>query len=133
MASIIWLKSFPARPTNGRPCASSSAPGPSPTKTSCAAALPSPKTILLRVVCSLQRVHTPRSARTTGSVSPEIRLVVAKRSGAAGATGNEGNLAADAGAADFGAAFGTVNSSLEMDVVSTGEDATRGVAVPRLR
>src|SRR5438552_5243 len=32
---IICVRSFPARPTNGNPCASSSAPGPSPTKTSC--------------------------------------------------------------------------------------------------
>ena len=32
--SIIWVSSCPARPTNGMPCASSSAPGPSPTNTS---------------------------------------------------------------------------------------------------
>src|SRR5258708_7050784 len=124
MASIIWVKSFPARPTNGNPWASSSAPGPSPTKTSCAVALPSPKTILLRVVCNLQRVHSPRSARTTGSVSPAIRLVVAKRSGAAGATGNEGDLAADGGDADFCAAFGKGNSSFEIGVVLTWGEAT---------
>src|SRR5882762_2945773 len=133
MASIIWVKSFPARPTNGNPWASSSAPGPSPTKTSCAVALPSPKTILLRVVCSLQRVHSPRSARTTGSVSPAILLVVTKRSGAAEAAGSTGDLEAGADAAGFGAAFGKVNSSLEIDIVSTGEDATRGVVVPRSR
>ena len=32
--SIIWVSNCPARPTNGMPCASSSAPGPSPTNTS---------------------------------------------------------------------------------------------------
>ena len=32
--SIICVSSCPARPTNGMPCASSSAPGPSPTNTS---------------------------------------------------------------------------------------------------
>src|SRR5579863_3269368 len=31
MALIMLLRSWPARPTKGRPCASSSAPGPSPT------------------------------------------------------------------------------------------------------
>src|SRR5438552_3460245 len=61
MASIICVNSFPARPTNGNPCLSSSAPGPSPTNTSLAFALPSPNTILLRVECSLQRVHSPSS------------------------------------------------------------------------
>ncbi len=32
--SIICVNNWPARPTNGMPCASSSAPGPSPTNTS---------------------------------------------------------------------------------------------------
>ena len=45
MASIICVSSFPARPTNGSPCSSSSRPGPSPTKTSCAFGLPTPKTM----------------------------------------------------------------------------------------
>ena len=34
MAAIMLLSSCPARPTNGSPCASSSAPGPSPTNIS---------------------------------------------------------------------------------------------------
>src|SRR5437016_2406140 len=53
--SIIWVSSCPARPTNGMPCASSSAPGPSPTKTSGDSGLPTPKTILLRPSCRGQR------------------------------------------------------------------------------
>ena len=40
----------PARPTNGRPCASSLAPGASPTMTTGAVALPSPGTRF--VACS---------------------------------------------------------------------------------
>ena len=69
MASIICVRSFPARPTNGSPCASSSAPGPSPTNTSCAFGLPSPNTSLFRPLCSLQRVQSPRSSRIFRSES----------------------------------------------------------------
>lgn len=54
---------LPARPT-GRPCLSSSSPGASPTKTSLARALPSPKTMCFRVRCSGQRVRSPSSSRT---------------------------------------------------------------------
>ena len=61
--SISRLSSFPARPTNGSPCSSSSAPGASPTKTSSAFGLPVPKTISLRWFDSLQRRQSPRSAR----------------------------------------------------------------------
>ena len=46
---MIFVRSCPARPTNGRPWLSSSSPGASPTKTSLAFALPSPKTRLRRV------------------------------------------------------------------------------------
>src|SRR5881396_98837 len=88
MASIIWVSSFPARPTKGNPCASSSAPGPSPTKTSCALGFPSPKTILCRVLWSLQRVHSPRSSRTLGSVSFAILSTASKSDGPA-ATGRD--------------------------------------------
>src|SRR5258708_1800033 len=108
MASIIWVKSFPARPTNGKPCASSSAPGPSPMKTSSDLALPSPKTILLRVVCSLQRVQSPRSVRMSGSVSPAILLVASNNDGTTGAAEGPGNLAAGGGTADFAADFGKI-------------------------
>ena len=69
IASIICVSNFPARPTKGSPWASSSRPGPSPTKTRSALGLPSPKTILFLVVCSLQRVHSPRSSRILSSES----------------------------------------------------------------
>ena len=49
IASIIFVRSFPALPTKGSPCSSSSLPGPSPTNTSLAFGLPSPKTILFLV------------------------------------------------------------------------------------
>ena len=48
----------PARPTNGRPWRSSSAPGASPTNIRSASALPAPKTTLLRVSESGQRSQT---------------------------------------------------------------------------
>ena len=56
--SIISVKSLPARPTKGVPCASSSAPGASPRKTKRAVGLPSAKTVCVRVdASSVQRVH----------------------------------------------------------------------------
>src|SRR5437763_8977182 len=72
----MLLSSCPERPTNGSPCSSSSAPGPSPTNINSACGLPTPNTICLRpCLCSLQRVQSPRSSRislsaATGSVTP---------------------------------------------------------------
>src|SRR5215475_4731252 len=99
MASIIWLRSLPARPTNGRPCASSSAPGPSPTKTKSALGLPSAKTMFLRALWSLQRLQSPRSSRIFSSVSPESLFMDSKSEGAAGL-----GRKVDAGAVADGAA-----------------------------
>ena len=53
----------PACPTNGRPCRSSLKPGPSPTKTTSVAAVPSPGTARVRPSCSRQRVQAATSAR----------------------------------------------------------------------
>src|SRR5229473_1586286 len=50
------------------PWASSSAPGPSPTKTSSAFGLPTPKTICVRPLHSLHRWQSPISARISSSV-----------------------------------------------------------------
>src|SRR5204863_444639 len=88
IASIICVSSLPARPTNGNPWASSSAPGPSPTKTSSALGFPSPKTILCRVLWSLQRVHSPRFSRILSSVSSAILSAASKSDGPA-ATGRD--------------------------------------------
>src|SRR6185295_15293205 len=63
MATIIFVSSWPAAPTKGSPVRSSSAPGASPTKTSGASGLPTPKTMLVRLSLSLQRWQSPRSAR----------------------------------------------------------------------
>src|SRR5574337_336638 len=65
MAWMILVSSCPARPTNGSPWASSSAPGASPTKTRRALGLPTPKTIWVRWRESLHRVHSPSSSRTS--------------------------------------------------------------------
>src|SRR5882724_12395746 len=45
---MIFVSNCPARPTNGSPCSSSSAPGASPTNMSCASMLPTPNTTFLR-------------------------------------------------------------------------------------
>ena len=53
---MILVSSWPARPTNGSPWMSSSAPGASPTNIRSALGFPTPKTTCLRPsVCSLQR------------------------------------------------------------------------------
>src|SRR5579864_5686522 len=60
---------------------SSSCPGPSPTKTSSALGFPTPKTSLVRALCKRQRVHSPRSARMSSSVSPGTRSAASKSVG----------------------------------------------------
>src|SRR3989442_348913 len=79
----IFVSSCPARPTNGSPCASSSAPGPSPITTNPAVGLPEPKTTLVRPshslpfrqfrsACSWRRRVSPgviRYSPSSGSVS----------------------------------------------------------------
>ncbi len=49
IASRIFVSNCPARPTNGIPCASSSAPGASPITIRSALGLPTPKTNFVRV------------------------------------------------------------------------------------
>ena len=61
---MICVSSCPARPTNGSPCSSSSAPGPSPTNISVARRDCRRRTrYCVRPLCSLQRVQSPISAR----------------------------------------------------------------------
>ena len=48
MAAIILVSSWPARPTKGSPCRSSSSPGASPTNMMRASGLPTPKTTCVR-------------------------------------------------------------------------------------
>ena len=79
------VSNFPARPTNGRPCASSSRPGPSPTKTRSPSRLPSPNTILFRVLCSLHRVQSPKSPGF--SAASRSRLSTPSKSETTGAGG----------------------------------------------
>ena len=45
IVSIILVSNWPARPTNGSPCASSSAPGASPINITSASGLPTPNTV----------------------------------------------------------------------------------------
>src|SRR3954452_15802334 len=67
---MILVSNWPARPTNGIPCSSSSAPGASPTNIRSASGLPTPNTTCFRPsVCSLQRVQSPMSSRIETSAS----------------------------------------------------------------
>src|SRR5438093_2372647 len=75
---MIFVRSCPARPTNGIPWMSSSPPGASPTNIRSASGLPTPNTICLRpIACSLQRVQSPISVRTAARASAELRENVA--------------------------------------------------------
>ena len=65
---IISVRSWPARPTNGSPSRSSSAPGASPTNMSRAVAAPVPKTVCVRVAARCgQRWQTATSAASAAS------------------------------------------------------------------
>ena len=77
IASIIFVSSCPARPTNGIPWMSSSAPGASPTNIRSASGFPTPNTTCFRPsVCSLQRVQSPMSSRMGASSSAAERANV---------------------------------------------------------
>jgi hypothetical protein len=87
LASVGWrrqpieasrrTRSSPARPTNGRPWASSVCPGPSPTNMTSVSACPSPGTALVLVCASLQRVQIRTSAAIASSAARRCSVVVA--------------------------------------------------------
>src|SRR5262245_51833230 len=62
--SSIFVRSWPARPTKGRPWRSSSSPGPSPMIRSRAAGSPEPKTIVVRPWESLHFVQPALAVST---------------------------------------------------------------------
>ena len=64
---IMSVRSCPARPTNGLPCRSSSAPGASPMNISRVSAGPVPKTVWVRV--SARYAHLWHAATTVASES----------------------------------------------------------------
>src|ERR1017187_3305531 len=66
IAAIIRSSSCPALPTNGRPWASSSAPGASPTKQTAASGLPRANTVCVRVAERPHLVQTDTSAASSG-------------------------------------------------------------------
>ena len=70
MPSMRRVSSWPARPTNGMPWRSSSAPGPSPTKTRSACGAPTPKTTWVRVSASGHLVQPAASAASSAERAP---------------------------------------------------------------
>src|ERR1700746_3970 len=88
---------------------SSSCPGPSPTKTSSALGFPMPNTILVRALCKRQRVHSPRSARMSSSVSLGTRSAASKSVGPDGTEiiGRDGQALTVSGVATLPAAAAT--------------------------
>src|SRR5690606_1780334 len=103
IAAIMRSRSCPAAPTNGKPCASSSAPGPSPTKHTPELPVPRANTVCFRPAWSAQRSHPRtvsastssarrRSAGSVGTWSGAVAVtapgpVEARLAGARGATG----------------------------------------------
>src|SRR4249920_3151305 len=67
MSVMSPVSSRPARPTNGMPCLSSSAPGPSPTNTRSAAGSPSPNTTWLRPWVASGHFVQARASRSSSS------------------------------------------------------------------
>src|SRR5947208_5321982 len=65
-----WSSSFPAWPTNGKPCLSSWKPGASPTNIRSASGSPTPKTTWVRPSASRQRVQAAVSAAYVSSSMP---------------------------------------------------------------
>ena len=85
---MILVSNWPALPTNGSPCRSSSAPGASPMNTSRALTLPTPKTVCVRVAAnSAQRVQAATSRRMMSNCAG--RSAAATICGAAAATVGE--------------------------------------------
>src|ERR1035437_9994140 len=64
-----FSSSFPAWPTNGRPCLSSWKPGASPTNINAACGLPAPKTTCVRPRASRQRVQPATGTALTAGES----------------------------------------------------------------
>ena len=62
IAPMILVRSSPARPTNGLPCLSSSAPGASPTNISSAFGFPTPKTVCVRKAARCSHLAQVRTA-----------------------------------------------------------------------
>src|SRR5579872_4870095 len=76
-------KSWPLRPTKGRPCRSSSAPGASPMTMSGAPATPSANTVWVAVALRPQ----PEKARTSASSSLRLAALTAVLAGGGAARG----------------------------------------------
>ncbi len=93
IASIILVSNWPAKPTKGSPCRSSSAPGASPTNINSASGFPTPKTTGGRVRAStghlVQTSTGPRIA-CNRSALPRPATV---RAGGGGGTGSKGSFA----------------------------------------
>src|ERR1700722_18768921 len=112
---------------------SSSCPGPSPTKTSSALGFPTPNTILVRALCKRQRVHSPRSARMSSSVSLSTRSAASKSVGPDGTEiiGRDGPALAVSGLATLPAAAaapdlpeGFAAGAMFIDVDGDGADTS---------
>src|SRR6516162_160654 len=103
------------------PWLSSSAPGPSPTKTRRAFGFPTPKTRFFLPEQSLQRLQSPSVRRTSsrrgGSVEPPATA------GSAAGTG-AGRGALDAGTEPAAAPTGTSTAAHDGDVAGMGREVT---------
>src|SRR5688500_3395016 len=107
IAARIFVRSWPAWPTNGSPVASSFAPGASPTQTSSAFGLPSPGTGFVAVAYSRHLVHT-LIAPAISSIDATFVSPGANRSRAAVPTIRPGGAIGAAGRSAGGRAAGAL-------------------------
>src|SRR5260221_10472620 len=122
---MMRVSSWPARPTNGSPCASSSAPGASPTNTMPLRAEPTPGTVFVRVSHSphlRQSWISAAAASIRGSDDARIASRSARPRGLYSMTGDsDGGDAATTTGADCGAAgSGLPNRSVSAEDVRAG-------------
>jgi hypothetical protein len=100
VSPIVWMilvSNCPALPTNGSPCASSSAPGASPTNINSASILPTPNTTFFRELAKWGH-FTQANARARSSAKAALRASeVSSGNETLGAAGTLTALGASAG------------------------------------
>src|SRR5580704_9089488 len=132
MACSMELSNCPARPTNGSPLRSSSAPGASPTMSQSACGLPTPNTVCVRVALKPHRVQAATRARSSFQSAPASRAGDTSRvAGTSCATGT--SRAAGTRRAGAGPADGAGKDAMTSDGASSAPWAVRSVHVLRPR
>src|SRR3569833_2394973 len=104
---MILVSNWPALPTNGSPCAPSSAPGASPTNMSCASMSHTPKTTFLREEARCGHLTHDRARSRNSAKAADFASELNAGSTVAGVSISDGAIdGAGLGSGGFGAATG---------------------------